>query len=123
MIKYLSISKFRSLNNLFTILIFIVRSKAGKAVIISVKSSTKLQKLHCILIGKKGKLTKFSKSKIHKTKTDITFNAESWMIPEVQVFVYYIHETGEIIYDHLSVAVHEKFTTQVSNLTSSDHDY
>lgn len=47
--------------------------------------------------------------------TEISFSATALMIPEVQVLVYYIHPTGEVIYDTVAVKIQMRFQNEVNN--------
>lgn len=67
------------------------------------------------MIGRTGVLI----SKIEYFDSDIfeiKFEATSWMVPEASVVVYYIHFTGEVIYDFVSVPFDGQLPNKVNNL-------
>ena len=47
---------------------------------------------------------------------EIKFKATSWMVPEASVVVYYIHFTGEIIYDYVSVPFDGELPNKVDKI-------
>lgn len=71
---------------------------------IEVTTSDEQKTLHYVVIGRTGVLlTETLNFGTDQFIFDIKFNASTWMFPEVQVLIYYIYFTGEIIFDHVTV--------------------
>jgi Alpha-2-macroglobulin bait region domain len=89
-------------------------SIVGKKVSIKVESSTEIEMVHYIVIGRTGILISKNESfpaSVHEF--EIKFMATSWMVPEAQVLIYYIHYTGEVIYDQLNLPFEENLPNKV----------
>lgn len=90
--------------------------EVDKNVDVEVKSSTELSKLYYVVIGRTGilenKAKDFSKNE-HEYK--FSFKASSWMVPEAQILIYYIHHSGEIVYDRVSMSFDVDLPNNVSD--------
>lgn len=70
-----------------------------------------------IVIGRTGIILADSQNFYLNTYNfDIKFEATTWMVPEVQVLVYYIHFTGEIIYDVVKIVFENGLPNRVRRL-------
>jgi hypothetical protein len=86
----------------------------------SVKSSAQLDSIHYVVIGRTGVL--ISDTKYLSEKTDdfeLKFPATTWMVPEANLLVYYIHFTGEILYDSFTLKFAESLPNTVRILIVS----
>lgn len=67
-----------------------------------------------VVIGRTGLWTKS-----HQIETDeeqsikLYFIAEDWMVPEAQIIAFYVHFSGEIIFDYLPLVFDEELTNEV----------
>lgn len=55
-----------------------------------------------------------SSSKPNAKEFEISFDVKAWMIPDVKVMVYYVHQTGEVVYDIVDVASDENLPNEVN---------
>jgi hypothetical protein len=94
--------------------LFLFSIAVGKNVVIKVESSTELEIVHYLVIGRTGILVSQNQSfptSVHEF--EIKFMANAWMVPEAQVLIYYIHFTGEVIYDQLILSFDESLPNKV----------
>lgn len=87
----------------------------GNNVSMIIKSSMKFQAINLFVVGRTGKNV-YRKINTSSEEFELSFRAEEWMIPEVNVLVYFFHHTGEIVYDTVSVHFDENFSNRVSNI-------
>jgi hypothetical protein len=88
---------------------------ARSAVSISVESSSEIDSIHYVVVDQIGGFlngTKYLNAKLNEF--DLSFDATALMASEVNVLVYYIHHTGEVIYDTVAVKFDENLPNQVS---------
>lgn len=68
------------------------------------------------MIGRIGNLKILPKIEIANVpEVNFTVRAEAWMVPKVQILVHYIHETGEIVYDLLTLDMMQELPNEVKN--------
>lgn len=81
---------------------------------IVIKSSSGLKTINYVVIGRTGKMLTNVKYIQDLNEFEISFAVETWMIPEVHVLVYYIHFTGEVVYDTVTVNLDGSLPNNVS---------
>ena len=73
--------------------------------ILNVKSSVELKILCYVVVGRTGIVkTECPEYEGKYHEADIEFTITTWMLPEAQILIYYIHHTGEVIYDHTTIS-------------------
>jgi CD109 antigen len=91
----------------------------GENVVLQVKSFWQIKTIHYAVIGRSGELISNS-SKPNAKEFEISFDVKPWMIPDVKVMVYYVHQTGEVVYDIVDVASDENLPNELTiNLSSN----
>lgn len=80
-------------------------------------SSKELSELHYVIISRNGLIEMKNSKKFQGYEFDInySFKAEPWMVPEAQLLIYYIHHSGEIIYDLITLLFDDSLPNYVSN--------
>lgn len=74
------------------------------------------QNINYIVIGRTGEMLN-NNEKVSKSKqNEIVFKAQSWMFPKIEILLYYIHFTGEIIYEIVNVEFDNFFQNKVDKL-------
>lgn len=89
-------------------------SSSNQPVSFKVISSVELTTIYYTVVGRTGVM---KSSPVHANilkEFEFSINFETWMIPEVQVIVHYIHSTGEVIYDTASVKFEDNLPNNVS---------
>ena len=81
-----------------------------------VESSTSDKTINYVVFGRTGE--------IYTNTTDdnsfvfeIKFMALAWMVPQAEVLIYYIHHTGEVVYDQVTVKFEGSLPNKVSITT------
>lgn len=80
------------------------------------RSSLGMNKLHYVVIGKKGIAASKTKSLDEVSEYILKLRATSNMSPESYLIIYYLHYTGEIVYDRLKLSVKENFPNTVDQI-------
>lgn len=75
-----------------------------------------MDRIFYVVIGRTGSLSDKSADLEGSTReTQLNLKTESWMAPEAQVFIYFIHYSGEIVYDQVTL-VFEDDSNEVATL-------
>lgn len=77
--------------------------KVSKKIDFHVKGNGEWRDVHSIVIGRTGIVHQQTHTKRSDNDDELKFNilATSWMAPASHLIVYYIHSTGEIVYDRI----------------------
>lgn len=71
---------------------------------IDVKSTYYMDRIFYVVIGRTGSLSdKTADLEGSTIETRLNLKTESWMAPEAHVFIYFIHYSGEIVYDRVTL--------------------
>jgi hypothetical protein len=91
------------------------RLKIDEDVIIRVKSSTGMTEMHYIVVGKTEIIRSETISDLsERQEVEFSFRATDAMSPQSNVLIYFVHSTGEIIFDQLELSFSRKLKTDVS---------
>lgn len=72
-----------------------------------------MTEFHYVVIGRTGiTLNETSAANSNQFK----FRATLWMTPEVQVFIFFFHPTGDVVYDTLTIGFKNQLTNTVKTL-------
>lgn len=80
---------------------------------IQVQSLTKLRLLHYTVIGRSGATYSSTALSRDLKEFEFSFQSQLWMYPEAQLLAYYIHDSGEIIYDTEALIFEDEFLNKV----------
>jgi len=86
----------------------------GQDVKLEVSSTADLRILHSIVIGRTGVIHNATHKPNFKKQYTLKFQATPWMMPKASVIVYYMHVTGELVYDRVEL----NFNNQLPNYVS-----
>jgi hypothetical protein len=82
-------------------------------VLLTIESSIQVEKVHYFVVDRTGKW-KTGHKNVNSKSFQLPFFAETWMVPEVHVLVFFFHNAGEIIYDTETINFNETFSNKVN---------
>jgi hypothetical protein len=85
-------------------------------VLVNVDSSLELKSIQYVVIGRTGMMESSSYIDVFtKKELEIPIKFKTWMIPEAQILVYYIHFTGELVYDTSTMKFEQELLNHVKS--------
>lgn len=96
------------------------KTKIGKDIQVKVQGNGEIEEFYSLVIGRTGivhqaKIEDFTRdtNSDHFTKT-FAIKTNNWMAPKSHLIVYYIHISGEIVYDRRELAFDLPLSNKVS---------
>lgn len=93
--------------------------KIGDEIKVQVNSTMQLTTLNYLVISR-ARILLYKSFQLNNSESyDFKFKATKEMMPEIQVLIYYIHLSGEVIFDHLTIVLDMPMPNKVCILTDS----
>lgn len=73
-----------------------------------------MRELFSVIVGRSGVIAYQSDNAGDRRSFDLRFKATASMVPSAKLIVYYIHSSGEIIFNQIELKFNENFANHVS---------